>query len=110
VAGVPGALVATAGMVSPSLIIIILIASMFMEFQQLEVVQKAFGGIRAAVVAMILMAVIKMGKSAIKDWIGILIAICAVLVILIIQISPIWVILTSICLGIALRYRGEQKQ
>jgi len=48
-AGLPGAIAATAGMIAPSLLCIILIALFVDRFQDLPPVQKAFRGIRVAV-------------------------------------------------------------
>ncbi|MBB6480058.1 chromate transporter [Spirochaeta isovalerica] len=52
--GIPGAIAATAGMVTPSLIIITLIAAFIPFMQQNEIFQRAFRGIRAAVAALLL--------------------------------------------------------
>ncbi|MDK2942141.1 MAG: chromate transporter [Acetobacterium sp.] len=63
VAGFWGSLLATLGVVIPSLTIISLIALFFQEFQSLEWVGYAFQGIRAGVIVLILGAVVKMGKK-----------------------------------------------
>ncbi len=63
--GVWGGLFATFGIVFPSLVIIIVLAACISNFSDLEVVQNAFGGIRACVCALILNVVIKLWKSAI---------------------------------------------
>ena len=65
--GVPGALAATLGVVAPSVIIITIIAAFIRNFRDIEVVQWAFEGIRAAVVALIASAVLKLGKKALVD-------------------------------------------
>lgn len=62
--GVPGAVAAALGMATPSLLVILLIAAFLNPYFDHAVVQKAFLGIRSAVVAMIVMAVIQVaGKS-----------------------------------------------
>ncbi len=53
VAGIPGALVATAGCVLPSCIIVITLAYVYYRFRGLKMVQGVLGGLRPAVVAMI---------------------------------------------------------
>ncbi len=63
VAGFWGSLLATLGVVIPSLTIISVIALFFQEFQSLEWVAYAFRGIRAGVIVLILGAVVKMGKK-----------------------------------------------
>jgi len=63
VAGFWGSLLATLGVVIPSLTIISLIALFFQEFQSLEWVGYAFKGVRAGVVVLILGAVVKMAQK-----------------------------------------------
>ena len=65
--GVPGAIAASLGVVVPSIVIITVIAACIQNFQHIEAVQWAFDGIRAAVVALILSAVLKLGKKSIVD-------------------------------------------
>ena len=65
--GIPGAIAASLGVVFPSLVIITVIAACIQNFRHIEAVQWAFDGIRAAVVALILSAVIKLGKKSIVD-------------------------------------------
>jgi len=107
---VPGAIVATAGMIAPSLIIITLIAAFFSYFQEYPIVQSAFKGIRAAVVALLVNAVIRMGKKAIIDWIGILLAVVAFGIVVFAKLSPIWVIISSAIIGIIIKYRGVERE
>lgn len=66
--GLPGGIVATLGVVFPSLVIILAIAAFLSNFMHLEVVGHAFNGVRAGVVALILVSVIKLFKGAVKDW------------------------------------------
>ena len=65
--GVSGSIFATLGVVAPSIVIITLIAAFVKNFQHIEAVQWAFEGIRAAVVALIASAVIKLGKKSLVD-------------------------------------------
>jgi chromate transporter len=103
--GILGAIFATMGMVFPSLVIITIIASSFMHFQDNPIVQYAFSGVRVAVVVLVINAVIKMWKASVKDWIGIVIFSFTFLVVAFAKISPIIVILVSAVLGIALNLR-----
>lgn len=52
-AGIAGAMIATAGLVLPSIIVIVLIAKFLKKFQDKPLVQKAFYGLRPAVAALI---------------------------------------------------------
>ncbi|SHK25360.1 chromate transporter [Paramaledivibacter caminithermalis] len=109
--GVIGGIIATLGMVVPSWFIIISIAAFFQHFADNPWIQKAFAGIRVVVVVLILNAVIKMGKKAIKDWIGMIIGIIAFIIVVFLHLSPIYVIINAGAIGIllnALRMRGKQ--
>ncbi len=66
--GIPGGIVATLGVVFPSVLIILAIAAFLSGFMHLEAVAHAFNGVRAGVVALILVSVIKLFKGAVKDW------------------------------------------
>lgn len=66
-AGVAGAFFATFGVISPSLLIITLIASVLTAFMSNPVVLHALAGIRVAVCALTLNSVIKLVKKAVVD-------------------------------------------
>ena len=67
-AGVAGGILATLGVVFPSIVIIIVVAAFLQNFMHLEFVVHAFNGVRAGVVALILSSVIKLFKNAVIDW------------------------------------------
>ena len=62
--GVAGGILATLGVVFPSLVIISLLAGMIEAFSHIAWVQHAFGGIRICVCVLILNAVVKLLKKA----------------------------------------------
>lgn len=61
-AGVPGGLIASLGLVLPSIVVIILIARFLRDFSDNKYVKAAFFGIRPAVTALIAMAVYNLCK------------------------------------------------
>ena len=65
--GLPGAVCATAGLITPSLIIITVIAAFIQQFAHLAVVQRAFSGIRIAVCALVLQSVWKLARKGVTD-------------------------------------------
>ncbi|MCR5106581.1 MAG: chromate transporter [Lachnospiraceae bacterium] len=67
VAGPAGALMATIGVVLPSFVIIVAISFVLETFQHLRIVQYAFRGIRAGVLALILKALFTLLKQCKKD-------------------------------------------
>ena len=68
--GIPGGIVATLGMVFPSVVIITLIAAFLRNFAHTPAVGHAFAGVRAAVVALIASSVLKLAKTTVKNWWG----------------------------------------
>ncbi|MDR7871498.1 MAG: chromate transporter [Tissierellaceae bacterium] len=110
--GILGGIAGTLGMVAPSLIIITTIATFFKHFQDIQIVQHAFGGIRVVVAALIANTVIKMATQSIKDWVGIILFFISLLAVAILNTSPIIVIVAASLIGI-IRCRnidfGEEK-
>ncbi len=101
VKGYIGGIVATIGVIVPSIIIITIIASFLRQFEDIKAVQYAFNGIRVAVCALVLNAVIKFWKSGIKDAIGIIIFMSAFIIsILFESVSSVWIIIGAIIVGI----------
>ena len=66
--GVAGAIVSTLGIISPSLIIITLIAAFLRNYATYPLVQKALKGLAAGVCAIIIPSIVKMARSAIAVW------------------------------------------
>ena len=66
-AGNLGGIIATLGVVFPSLIIITIIAMFLQNFADLAVVQNAFAGIRVCVCVLVFNAVMKLWKKAVVD-------------------------------------------
>ncbi len=66
-AGLPGALSATLGFISPSVLIITVIAAFLESFATNVYVAHALAGIRVCVCVLILDAVLKLGKKSVKD-------------------------------------------
>lgn len=98
--GVIGGIVATLGMVAPSLTIITIIASFFKHFKDIEIVQHAFGAIRVVVAALIINTVLKMASQSIKNWVGIILFLLAFVLVAFFQLSPIIPIIGSAIVGI----------
>ena len=62
-----GGVIATLGVVFPSIVIIMVIAAFLQNFAQLPAVIHAFNGVRACVCALILSSVLKLRKSTMVD-------------------------------------------
>ncbi|NBK21643.1 MAG: chromate transporter [Spirochaetia bacterium] len=101
--GIVGAIVATLGEVSPSLILITLLATILFHVQDNEVVQHAFGGIRVAVCALITQSVITLAKKSLIDIPTVLLYLAVVLSTFFLSVSPIVVVIFAICFGLSVQ-------
>lgn len=68
---VRGSISATLGVISPSVIIICIIAALLKQFIEYPIVQHAFAGIRVAVCAMLIMTAITVARKGIKNISGV---------------------------------------
>lgn len=94
-AGVKGSLICTLGTILPSFTIILLIVKFFWQYRQNPLIEKVFLGIRPAVAALIFSAVYKMAKHMEIKSIHMVISGLTILAILLLDISPIYIILTA---------------
>lgn len=74
--GIPGGIVATLGVVFPSLVIITLIAAFLTNFAEIPIVRNALAGVNACVIALIASSVIKLGKTTLKNSPSVVIFLC----------------------------------
>ena len=100
----PGAIFATLGIVSPSLVIITVIAALLSNFAHIAAVQNAFAGIRVAVCVLILNSIVKLWKKSVVDklTLGVFIAVFLGSVLLR-SVSPVVFIVAAAVLGIVVR-------
>ena len=107
-AGNLGGVIATIGVVFPSVVIISLLAGVIQAYSELEWVKHAFAGIRVCVCVLIFNAVIKLFKKAIIDIKTLCIYILILSGSIMFNISPvIFVILAGIS-GIILKVMSEK--
>ncbi|MDZ7619920.1 MAG: chromate transporter, partial [Patescibacteria group bacterium] len=99
--GIVGGIAATLGMVTPSLIIITLIAALFARFQEVELVQRAFKGIRVAVAMLLVFTVWTLFRKTVKDAFGAILCLGACLAVVALDVSPIPVIVIAGLCGLA---------
>lgn len=107
--GVLGGIVATLGMITPSIIIVGLIAAFISGFQDYEVVQWAFSGIRAAVVALILSSMWKIAKKSLVDIFAVIIFLTVAALSFFTDLSPVIFVVTAGICGLVLNSAGIRK-
>jgi Chromate transport protein ChrA len=100
VAGIPGALAAILGNLSPSVLIVLTLSILFAKVSTYPVVQAAFNGLRPAIIALIAFAAYKIAKTAIRDCYCVLIAIMAFCGMVFINLNPILIIVIGALLGV----------
>lgn len=106
--GALGGIIATLGVVFPSLVIITVLAGVITQFADISVVKNAFAGIRVCVCVLIFNSVLKLGKKSVIDrWTAglyVLILVGAVLL----DCSPVVFVLAAAVLGIVLRVFAQR--
>ncbi len=107
--GIIGGMVATLGMVFPSLVIIITIAMAFSHFSDNTYVQNALVGIRIAVSAIMIKTVIDMAKKKVKDLVSIIIFVSVVGLGILLDLSAVWCVTASAICGILIYKDGDVK-
>ena len=102
-AGNLGGIIATLGVVFPSLIIITLIAMFLQNFADLPIVQNAFAGIRVCVCVLVFNAVVKLWKKAVVDKKTLIIFLVVVIGSFVFDVSPTIFVILSALAGIILK-------
>ena len=113
--GTLGGIAATAGIVFPSFVIILILAHLITSVSEAAWVQNAFAGIRACVTVQIFNAVVKLGRNSIVDkrTLGIFLAVFLGSAlsdfVLPVKISPVWFVLAAAAAGILLKHWEVRK-
>ena len=108
--GIWGGIIATLGVVFPSVVIISLLAGVIEQFSHIGWVQNAFGGIRVCVCVLILNAVVKLLKKAVVEKITLVIFALVALGSVLTPISPMVFVLVSGALGVGIKALGGKKK
>ena len=106
IAGIIGGIIATLGVITPSVIIITLIAAFLTNFADLPIVIHAFNGVRVCVCVLILNAIIKLGK---KLTFAIFIAVSILSIVT--SLSPIiYIIISGVIGALIYKFRGVKEE
>lgn len=101
-AGFWGSVFATAGVVTPSIVIILLVARLMQRFYQNPRVQAAFAGLRPAVIGLIASAAVFVARTTLSDVTAVLFAVAAFLLLTFTRLHPILVLVLAAVGGILL--------
>ncbi len=111
IAGVLGGIAAALGVVTPSIIVILIIASVLNNFLTVPAVVAALMGIRAGVCALILKTVRGLVKKSIVDRITLVLFLVAILLLTFVDISPVVPVIIGAAVGVGTVFvgKGENK-
>lgn len=99
--GIPGAIAAMLGILLPTFLIVLALCIAFLSVQGNPHIEAAFKGIRAAIVALITYAGIKIGHTGVIDKSTLLITIGTMLLLMFFHMNPILIILCGAFVGIS---------
>lgn len=95
-----GALVSVAGCITPSILVILVVAAAFSQIASLRVVDAAFAGIRPAVVVLIVSAVLNIGKTVVKSLPELCLSAAAFVLVAFAGVSPAIVVTAAALIGV----------
>lgn len=107
--GILGAIFSTLGMISPSLVIVSILAMFLQQFINNEIVAHAIGGIKIVVCALMLQTVVTMAKKTVKNLITGIVAVTALALALFSPIPTVAIVIMAGVFGIILYKMGRIK-
>ncbi len=107
--GMLGGIVAALGAVTPSLFVIMIIASVLQEFADNAIVESAFAGIRVCVLVMLINVINKLRKSAVVDKFSLAIMLVVFVLMVFTELSPAIAVVASALIGMGKRHVGGRK-
>lgn len=107
--GVLGGILATLGVIFPSLVIILCISMAFNHFANYPIVQHALAGIRIGVCVLLLNSINKLFKTGIKDLTTLAFFILSLILALILKLPTILLVCLFAINGILVGLKGERR-
>ncbi len=99
VGGVAGSAVATAGVVLPSFVILIVLGTLFLKFREIGVVRDMFSGVRPTVVALIVAAAFSVVSTSITGVVPAIVSLAVIIGVLKFRLDPVLLLIASGALG-----------
>ena len=107
--GIIGGIFATLGMVTPSLVIIMILASLINSINDFPIIQKALKGINVAVAALLTSTIINFMKKTIKKFTNAIFMMISFLLVFLFKLPSFWIILFALLIGVVLTYKEKKK-
>lgn len=105
-----GGIIGTLGVVTPSLVIIMLLAGAISSVDKYPLAQRALRGINVAVAALLTSVIVKFTKKTIKNFWNALFMLLAFALIYFFKVQSVWIILSSLIIGCLLTLYKQKKQ
>ena len=107
--GIIGGIFATLGMVTPSLVIIMILASLINSINDFPIIQKALKGINVAVAALLTSTIINFMKKTIRKFTNAIFMMISFLLVFVFKLPSFWIILFALLIGVVLTYKEKKK-
>ena len=107
--GIIGGIFATLGMITPSLVIIMILASLINSINDFPIIQKALKGINVAVAALLTSTIINFMKKTIKKFTNAIFMMISFLLVFVFKLPSFWIILFALFIGVVLTYLEKKK-
>ncbi len=101
-AGIPGSVLATLGVITPSIILMVIISKFFIKFKNNKYVENAFLSLRPATIGLIAAAAIMVAQSSFIDFKSVIIFAAAFLLSYVYKLDPILLTVLSAAAGLLL--------
>lgn len=105
-----GGIIGTLGVVTPSWVIIMLLAGAISSVDKYPLAQRALRGINVAVAALLTSVIVKFTKKTIKIFWNALFMLLAFALIYFFKVQSVWIILSSLIIGCLLTLYKQKKQ
>ena len=105
-----GGIIGTLGVVTPSWVIIMLLAGAISSVDKYPLAQRALRGINVAVAALLTSVIVNFTKKTIKNFWNALFMLLAFALIYFFKVQSVWIILSSLIIGCLLTLYNQKKQ
>ncbi len=109
-AGILGGIISTIGMITPSLVIIMILASLINSISEYPYVQKALRGINVAVAALMTWVIINFARKTIKNLENAIFMLLGFGLVFFLKIPSFWIILSALLIGVILTFAVRQSE
>ena len=107
--GVIGGIIGTLGVVTPSWVIIMILAGAISSVDKYAVAQKALKGINVAVAALLTSVIVKFSKKTIKSVWNAVLMLTAFALIYFFKVQSVWIIIASLVIGCLITMYKQKK-